>query len=291
MNHNEILVVGNIARDKIMGKNYFGGSASIIALNLRHLGILTGIFSVIGNDDFSKQYVELLQQEKVSLENVSESLTELPLCEVSSSENSSSARRWIDNGCRVALENLDVRLGEIENQCNLMHLVGCPPKLVEKFIDTKIDISYDPGPRVLQDDSYINKSILNKSSYLFANDEEMASIQRILKIDDISRILENYPLKVVIVTRGQAGSDLYFKFGEAIQFCHIESYNVESIDPTGAGDAYRVGFLCGVSNGHSFIESAKYGSYLAALIVTQKGGIATMENIERFNKFIYGNII
>ena len=112
----EILICGNVARDIILGEEYFGGSASVIATNLKKLGVPAGVLSVIGNDAFSKSYQDYLAGEGVGAELITSPLKELPICEVFSSDNVSSARRWTDNGCRVAMTEMDFSLKQLENR-------------------------------------------------------------------------------------------------------------------------------------------------------------------------------
>ena len=63
----------------------------------------------------------------------------------------------------------------------------------------------------------------------------------------------------------------------------------EAIDPTGAGDSYRAGFLTRFLNGESIEESAKFASAVSSFIVEAQGCQTKAptfdEAYERMNEF------
>jgi len=66
---------------------------------------------------------------------------------------------------------------------------------------------------------------------------------------------------LVIVTRGANGVDLYQK----AESLHVDAVTTrEIIDPTGCGDAFRAGFICGLSESFGIRESAQMGCIMAA---------------------------
>ena len=53
---------------------------------------------------------------------------------------------------------------------------------------------------------------------------------------------------------------------------HIDAFQVEAVDTTGAGDLYAAGSLYGLIHHHGLKESGILGSYCAAQVVTHLGG-------------------
>ena len=51
----------------------------------------------------------------------------------------------------------------------------------------------------------------------------------------------------------------------------ISQPNPQSVDPVGAGDAYRGGLLWGLDHGYSPIQSARFGALIAAQKVAVAG--------------------
>ena len=73
---------------------------------------------------------------------------------------------------------------------------------------------------------------------------------------------------VLVTTRGEKGSRILTK-DEAIEVPPAHPSSVE--DPTGAGDAYRAGFIFGMLNGLPLISTGKLGSTVACYAVEKKG--------------------
>ncbi|MFQ5943821.1 MAG: carbohydrate kinase family protein [Anaerolineales bacterium] len=98
---------------------------------------------------------------------------------------------------------------------------------------------YDPSQQILRLDAEALESGIRGCEALFANDYELALIEdkTSFSIDDITKLTS-----FTVITRGDAGSDLYTKEGR--QRIPIASPR-ETAEPTGVGDSYRAGFLKG----------------------------------------------
>ena len=74
--------------------------------------------------------------------------------------------------------------------------------------------------------------------------------------------------RVLIVTRGENGADIYAE-GETH---HIPAFPVEKVvDPTGVGDAFRAGLLKGMAWGFDWPLSGRIGALAAAYVLEQHG--------------------
>ena len=75
-------------------------------------------------------------------------------------------------------------------------------------------------------------------------------------------------VKVLVITRGKDGADLYMG-GDSV---HIPTVpEDEIVDPTGVGDAFRGGFLAGYSRGFDWKLCGEIGSLAAVYCLEQKG--------------------
>jgi adenosine kinase len=75
--------------------------------------------------------------------------------------------------------------------------------------------------------------------------------------------------EALIVTKGEHGSTI-ITVGDRIDVTAVAPHRV--VDPTGVGDAYRGGFLRGLSLGLSFQHSAQIGSVAATYALEHLGG-------------------
>lgn len=100
-------------------------------------------------------------------------------------------------------------------------------------------------------------------------------------------------VKVIIVTKGQNGSTLYFKDIDAV-ITH-PGFSVDSIDTTGAGDAFMGAFLKQLSennlvlNQYNSYDILKVSNAYAALSTTKLGGMENIPSISALETFLKSN--
>ena len=72
-----------------------------------------------------------------------------------------------------------------------------------------------------------------------------------------------------VITRGKDGADIRTRGQDPI---HVPiAGDVERVDPTGVGDAFRAGFLVGLAGGLGYERCAQIGSVLAAHVLQTDG--------------------
>ncbi len=84
----------------------------------------------------------------------------------------------------------------------------------------------------------------------------------------------------MVVQAGNEGNILVWRDGEH----WLPRIHVESIDATGAGDAFAAAIAFGLSQGKSLVEAAILGNAAAALSTTKIGaqaGLPTLEEVQR----------
>jgi rfaE bifunctional protein kinase chain/domain len=83
-----------------------------------------------------------------------------------------------------------------------------------------------------------------------------------------SRLVKEWQLEALLVTRGKLGMSLFDQDG----FTHIPIYgNDEVVDVTGAGDTVTASYCTALAAGGSFEEAARLANYAAGLAVMKKG--------------------
>jgi adenosine kinase len=118
--------------------------------------------------------------------------------------------------------------------------------------------------------------------FLFCNDYEFGLISKKTGWD-LKHMLQH--VKVVVVTRGKDGANLYTD-GQDIFIPTVPEREI--VDPTGVGDAFRGGFLTGYSLGFDWKLCGEIGSLAAVYCLEQRGPQAhsytRAEFIERFRQ-------
>ncbi len=109
---------------------------------------------------------------------------------------------------------------------------------------------------------------LDAAELLILNDYEIGMLEKTtgLVADQLIRKVDT-----CIITQGEKGSVIYSKTNKysPLQISAIKVKNV--IDPTGAGDAFRAGFLFGYLKNWTLEKSAQFGSVVAAYAIEKHG--------------------
>ena len=148
------------------------------------------------------------------------------------------------------------------------------PSAIEKFVQEAVEenlrYAFDPAFYI----PYLKPEILKKGSLMaeivFGNDYEIHLLQKRtgVGLEKLSRST------IVVETLGEKGSRIYHNQ----KGWEIGIYQVSAIDPTGAGDAYRSGFLRGYLGRKGIETAGKLAAAFASFAVEQRG-----TQVEHFN--------
>lgn len=141
----------------------------------------------------------------------------------------------------------------------------------------ELDIRYlfDPGMQlpVLSDEQLIEG--IQDAEILIGNDYEMELIKKRIGESALKKI------KILITTLGEKGSEIYAN-DKTISVSVCKPKKV--VDPTGAGDAYRSGFVAGFMRGLSLKTCGQMGAVTAAYAIEHYGTQNHKFTIEEFKK-------
>ncbi len=111
------------------------------------------------------------------------------------------------------------------------------------------------------------KECLSMSNIFIGNETEIAQLQQLLEMP-LSAIFD-IGLGHIIETMGQEGSMIYTKKAKQ----HVKPHTANQfVEQTGAGDAYRAGFIKGLLDNKSIEECCDLGSFMGARNVETAGG-------------------
>ena len=147
----------------------------------------------------------------------------------------------------------------------------------KEAIKNKIPYLYDPGMTLtwITDDDL--KSGVMNCRYLVGNDYEIAMTLKRLKIT-IKQLI-NKDINI-ITTLGEKGV-IYEEKGKTIE---VPGYQVKKmLDPTGAGDAWRGGFVAGLLMSYPVKECLKMGNVLAGFAIEKYGNVNDRPTIKQIN--------
>ena len=159
---------------------------------------------------------------------------------------------------------------------DFIHLATADPVYNAKITQIADFVSFDPGQDLVIYSKENLELILAYTNILFANRHE---IKRILEITGKSFSELKARIGIIVVTCDAKGSIIYIGKEEF----SISVISVEAVDPTGAGDAYRAGFLLAFTRGYSLPTCGKVGSTVASFVIHTRGcqtGLPTWEEMK-----------
>jgi adenosine kinase len=135
---------------------------------------------------------------------------------------------------------------------------------------------YDPSQQVARMSGDDIKAGVVGARIIICNDYEFEIIRQKTGME-VADILAH--AEALVVTKGEKGASVILKG------CTIDVPAVtprEIVDPTGVGDAFRGGFMKGLSAGAGWEASAKLGSVAATYALEHMGGSSHLYTIDEF---------
>lgn len=291
MNKPQLVVCGSVAIDRIMNfsgryrdiiqpdklhvlsisplldklENSPGGVGANIAYNLALLGENPILLGSVGHD--AKEYINKLRSAGVVTSGIHFSdLSTASFNVITDSENNQ-----VGGFYQGAMSDSDTLSFEAWKDKPALAVVSAHnPKAMNRQVQEcqqyGIDLVYDPGQQV-SDPATDLKAGLDSAKIIFVNDYEMGLLSEKTGLS-AGEIKNKVP--VVVTTLGSDGSIIEGQsVDSAIQIPIAQP--AQAVDPTGAGDAYRAGFLYGYLRQWDLVKCGRLGSVVASFIVEQHG--------------------
>ncbi|MCB9813302.1 MAG: carbohydrate kinase family protein [Pseudomonadales bacterium] len=259
-----------------------GGGGSNTAVGFSRMGYRTGIITEIGRDTFAKIILDDLKKEYVSTNLVISEKQEKTGGSIILVGKDGGRTVMVHRGASAMLDPEDIpketisradwiHLSSISGRLNTLKYIFSVLKLANK------KISWNPGKKEL---TLINENKLIFSDIpcelLFVNYEEWKLVEKYHQ-----EIFAN--VKQIIVTNGKKGGKVYVEGQINTEFISGE---VESLDDTGAGDAFAVGYVTAYLKKKNIEECCQWGKRNAVSVIQQVGakpGLLTIDQIKVHN--------
>lgn len=236
---------------------YFGGGAANIAVGIAVLGEPCTLISAVGGDFAGSPYDRWMD--------------ELPIKKdlfVVEEERTATAYLFNDEqGDQITF--FEWGASEIFHtreapELDMVHMATADPDFNVRVAEKSRFASFDPGQDLLRYTPEQLLSILGKIDILFANHHEVATMCQIAGLTR-EELIKKVP--VAVFTLSGEGSILH-QGGDS---WHIPAVPVRLVDPTGAGDAYRAGFLTATRRGYDPLTCCRVGTVCASFVVEKVG--------------------
>jgi adenosine kinase len=253
-----------------------GGNSGNIAYTLSLLATTSAILSSAG-EDFGpySQFLDLHNIDKQNIKIIPGESTATATIMTDKSGNQISA--FYPGAMK---KNINLSIREVVVRPSFAVITPDLPEAMTKFSleckELNIPYLFDPGMQLprLSDEQLL--SGIEGAEILVANDYEMGIIESRIK-DQESGVMDG--VKIIITTLGSEGSLIRTKDDE-IKIAPAKPAEVK--DPTGAGDAYRSGFLAGYFRGLDLKICGQIGSVASCYAIEKYGTTNHVFTIEEF---------
>jgi sugar/nucleoside kinase (ribokinase family) len=289
---NDLLAIGHTAFDYIIQvnqfpvpnsstainkmKTFYGGAAANVAVVAANLGVKSSLVSAVGNDFVGSEYQKKIEDLFIDITGmilIEDEKTPTAFVITDSNNDQISYFYW---GAATYFKESNPPVKIITN-ARAVHLATGDPSFNRKCGELAHGfgklISFDPGQDLHMYSSEELKDVLKMVDILFGNHHEINRILQIIKmdIDELRRFGPN----IVVKTVGKDGSVVY-----ADEKIRIDAVHTKTLDPTGAGDSYRAGFLKAYLNGESLEVSGNFASAVASYVVEAEGCQTNVPNYD-----------
>ncbi len=154
-------------------------------------------------------------------------------------------------------------------------------KMVES-LNERTKLCFSPGSLYAKLGFSAISSIINKTHVMFLNEAEAKILTGCDSYEEASENLIEKGCKVTVVTLGEKGC--YITDGS--QKVHVNAFETDVVDTTGAGDAFCAGFLYGLSQERELAICGKIGNFIASRCISKIGARTGLLNQEELEKGI-----
>jgi ribokinase len=256
--------------ETVMGLSFHtipGGKGANQAVAAAKLGADVKMIGLVGDDAFGKEYIDYLKSQQIDVTNVqpvTDEKTGIATILLADGDNSIIVVPGANN--KLTPEHVDAHEQVIANSDLLLLQLEIPIESVERAAQLAkkhgVKVVLNPAPF-----QRLTKTLLENVDYITPNEHEA---DLLLKDAEEPQLF----LNKLIVTRGSKGAS----YIENNQGFYVESYKVDVIDTTGAGDTFNGALSVALLEEKPLGEACQFACAAAALSVTKLGAQSGMPN-------------
>jgi ribokinase len=247
----------NTSTHIISRETFFGGGAANIAAGIAVLGEKATLVSCVGSDFAGSEYDLWMKKIDIRQQFFLVPGIHTPTAFMYTDE-SGAQMTFFEWGASKAFATAEAP------SLPFVHMATADPEFNCRVAEKGEFVSFDPGQDVFWYTKAQLESILANTDILFANQHEVKHMCRTLGISRKALVAQ---VSMAIFTMSGDGSMLYADGTDHF----IPVVPVTLTDPTGAGDAYRAGFLSAYVKGYAPLTCGQIGTVTASFVVEHPG--------------------
>ena len=265
-----------------------GGSACNVAVGMSKLGYKTAIISAIGSDERGQKIKNKLYLTGIDTKYVkqfSRMTTNFSAIIVYKKERTVLLYRGLKDYTKLQIpknpEAKWIYLGPVSEEFSENY-----PKLITLAAEKSIRIVVNPGHRQIIRGKSKLKNLIRVATVLICNKREALDLTDSPPYTSIKRlitILKTYGSDIVVLTDSREGA--YATDGE--NFWAGKILPTESIDPTGAGDAFSSGFLASYMKNNDIKKALQWGIVNSGMVTEAYGAQKRLQSEGKIRKLLH----
>lgn len=277
----DLVVTSNIrpgAGETVLGESFKtvpGGKGANQAVAAARLGADVSMIGCVGEDHYGKAILENFKSNGVSVKNVkpvtgSDSGTAHII--LAEGDNSIVVVKGAND--YITPDYVEKAKEKIKEADIVLIQQEIPEETVEYVAqlcqELKVPLLLNPAPA-----RPLKAEVIEQVSYITPNEHEAALL---FEGKEKEEVLKQYPNKLFI-TEGKQGVRYFNGEKEVL----VPSYQVETIDTTGAGDTFNAALAVALAEGMGFEKGIQFANRAASLSVTKfgaQGGMPTRKEVE-----------
>ena len=262
-----------------------GGCAINSATALARLGLPVEVIGKVGKDPFGDFLINAISERGIGISGVKcdDQVGTSATMVMVEPDGERRFVHYIGANATLNLGDVDV---EMITTASILHIAG---SLVMPGIDgqptadllaearaagvtTFLDTVWDDTGRWID----LMAPCLPQIDYFVPSLPEAQALTGLEPPEDVARALLGKGVGTVALKMGADGCLVIGDTGNAVR---LPAFQVDTVDATGAGDAFAAGFIAGVWKGWSLAEAARFANAVGALCVTgvgATGGVSTL---------------
>lgn len=262
-----------------------GGKGANQAVAAARQGTSISMLGRVGNDSFGPELINNLKQNNVDTSHVqidSQSATGTAIIVVDANGQNNIVLSPGGNGQVspadvTAVSFLDYKLLLLQLEIPIEAVLAA----AQRARESGLRVLLNPAPA-----RSLPEELISLSDFVLPNETELSlltnqSVHDISSAEKAAKTLLERGAQNVIVTLGANGALIVSNK----QVTHVNTYQVEVVDTTAAGDAFIGGFASALLRNKSLEEAVRYGCACGALATTKFGAqpsLPTQQEVERF---------
>lgn len=264
-------------------RTFPGGKGANQAVAAARLGGQVAMIGRVGRDDFGEALLQSAARDGVDMTYVSKdphAATGVALITVDEAGQNTivvasganhqvvaediSAVEHLFRDSSVLVLQLELPIPAVERAAHLAHQRGMP-------------VILNPAPA-----QTLSRELLSIVDYLVPNQSELALLTGQEDIEAGAGVLQDWGVRSVIITLGEAGVLVRSDGQEQL----LAAHPVEAVDTVAAGDAFVGAFAVALTEGRSVLDAAAWANAAAALSVTRHGAQPSLPSRKELETFL-----